>query len=174
MKRFKKLISIITVIAMLCSTFVMNFNTLRAAEEANESEITNLAKYCEVEISSGEKGYYLTNGAINNTYWKGLSKTAYATVVLPWTATIHEIKVVTYFNNTEKWYTFEVFVSEDNATWTSVGKQEVESNPGSDGYTFTLAEPVQAKYVKVQGINTNNGDRFDLVEIEAYGTIENL
>ena len=174
MKRFKKLISIITVIAMLCSTFVMNFNTLRAAEEANESEITNLAKYCEVEISSGEKGYYLTNGAINNTYWKGLSKTAYATVVLPWTATIHEIKVVTYFNDKSKWYTFEVFVSEDNATWTSVGKQELESNPGNVGYTFTLAQPVQAKYVKVQGINTNNGDRFDLVEIEAYGTIENI
>ena len=137
---------------MFCSTFAMNLYPVHASE--TEAKITNLAKYCTVEIDSGEKGYYLTNSAINNTYWKGLSKTASATVVLPWTATIHEVKVVTYYNDTSKWYTFEVFTSEDKETWTSIGKQEVEANPGSTGTTFTLSEPVQAKYVKVQGINT--------------------
>ena len=68
MKRLKKLMTIMIVMAMFCSAFVTNFNVVKAAEPT----ITNLAKYCKVEIDSGEKSYYLTNGAINNTYWKVL------------------------------------------------------------------------------------------------------
>ena len=119
------------------------------------------------------------NGKSTENVYSNSNKTvteSYVVIELMEKSQLESFRVVTYSKSTANWYNWEIFVSDDNATWTSVGKYETASNPGYPGITITLEEPVSAKYVKVQGLATNNkNDGLHLVEVEAYGTMaENI
>ncbi len=158
---------------------VLAFNSLTLIEseegDTDDRVIENLALYGEVTVDSGTKNYTLTDGKVENSYWgsaNGIAN-AYAIVELPGRSLVDEVKVVTYYNKLDKWYTYEVLISNDKENWTSIGKYEAEENVGSAGYTITLDEPTEAKYVKVQGLNTNNTN-LHLVEIAVYGSYDNI
>ena len=139
--------------------------------------LQNLALYGKVTANEGAKDLlYIADGkSTENKYSDGNAGItgSFVTVELPDTSMVEKFRVVTYANKTDRWYTWEVLVSEDHTNWTSVGKYETETNPGYDGYTIVLDEPVSAKYVKVQGVKTNN-TKFHLVEVEAWGTMNNI
>ena len=149
---------------------------LEAAEVPTETVPENLALYSKVTLNEGgTKPQVLVDGKVENSYSNsGAAITdSYAIVELPTGSTVNEVKVVTYYNNTSKWYTWEVLLSDDMSTWVSAGKYETEANPGSAGYTIELAEPTVAKYVKIQGLKTNNTN-LHLVEIQVNGTFDNV
>ena len=135
----------------------------------------NLALYRKVTLNGNASGKVLTDGKIVNTYTNSGTaiQNSYAIVELPTDSTVEEVRVVTYYNNLSKWYTWEVLVSSDMNTWTSVGAYTTESNPGNAGHTIVLDEPQKASYVKIQGLKTNNTN-LHLVEIEVYGTFDNI
>ena len=140
-----------------------------------ERIISNIAQYAKTTVDSGSNAHVLTDGKIENVYTgssNGIAN-AYAMIELPMMATIDEVKVVTYYNKLDKWYTYEVFVSEDGSEWTSVGARVEESNPGKSGYSIKLEEPTPARFVKVEGRKTNNTN-LHLVEIEVYGSMDNI
>ena len=149
---------------------------IQEVEAEGTQTLENLALYGKVTLNeNGTKGECLTDGVIKNEYSNSEAaiQESYVVVELPKGAMVSEVNVVTYYNNLSKWYTWEVFISEDQQSWTSVGKYETESNPGNEGYKITLEEPTEASYVKVQGLKTNNTS-LHLVEIEVFGTMDNV
>lgn len=153
------------------------FDSLKE-ESTVEKTISNLALYSHVSANSGTtKAHVITDGKIKNEYSNsntGISD-SYVIVELPYRSEIQKVKVVTYYNNKNKYYNFDILISDDQLTWTSIGKYETPSNPGTDGYVLELDEVVNAKYVKIQGLDTNN-DKLHLVEVEIYGStpLENI
>lgn len=145
--------------------------------EKNENiELENLALNAKVTLNDkGSKGYVLTDGIVDNNYSNSTVsiENSYAIIELPALSSVYEVHVVTYFNISSKWYNWEVLVSEDGIAYESVGSYTTQSNPGSQGYTITLDEVKQAKYVKVQGLNTNNNN-LHLVEVSVYGQMDNI
>ena len=144
-------------------------------EIETEKPLTNLALYGKVELDSGTYAHVLTDGKIANSYTASSNGivNAYAIITLPYQTNVKEFKVVTYYNNMSKWYTFDVLVSNDKENWTSVAKYETEQNVGSAGITLTLDTPVEAKYVKIQGLKTNNTN-LHLVEVQVFGEDKNI
>lgn len=169
----------------VCEMYV--YGTLLQEVEVEEEvkTATNLALYGKVTGNEGAlkldqvtdgvstSNAYYDSGKYPNTSDSVVVGDAYVVVELPGESLLESFRVVTYSKNTSKWYNWEILVSDDNATWTSVAKYEIESNPGYDGVTLTLEEPVSARYVKVQGLKTNNTG-LHLVEVEAFGTMENI
>lgn len=144
-------------------------------EEIQENKVENLALHSRVDVDSGDNSYYLTNGNTSNQYWGSTNGIHNASVVieLPNTALVEEIKVITYYNNMSKWYTYDVLVSDDQINWTPVGEYTKQENAGKAGSSFKLDTPINARYVKVQGTDTNNTN-LHLVEIEVYGSYANI
>lgn len=143
--------------------------------EENETPIVvtpkleNVALYADIDSNATAKDYTMTDGVVKNSYGDFASiDGAYATVILPGLCDISSVKVVSYYNNLDKWYNWDVEISTDGEEWEKIGAYDVEGvNPGSAGHTITLEETKQARYVKVKGTASNN--RFHLVEIEVMG-----
>ncbi len=68
---------------------------------------------------------------------------------------------------------FEIFVSVDGESWTSIDKQTDAQKPNGD-YVVTLASPVEAAMIKLEATKLRStaadGYMLQLSEIEAYGT----
>lgn len=148
-------------------------------ENVPENQLRNLALYQKVTTDTNSKNnnYVLTDGIVANTYTassNGIAN-AYAIVELPSLSKVEEINVVTYYakTNGEKWYTYNVLTSTDGNEWTTVGGHLEEKYVDSTGYRIVLDQPVDARYVKVQGVSTNN-KQLHLIEIAVYGTEENI
>ena len=78
-------------------------------------------------------------------------------------------KVVTYWwNGDGRNYGYEVYVSTDDVEWTKV----VDKDSGAQYEEIDTFDPVQAKYVKVEGTYNSANTGIHIMEIEVYGAEE--
>ncbi len=149
---------------------------LPAPEPDQETpESVNVGQHAQVILDIGKNPHLATDNTINATSYAESAngvENATATLVLPALSVINSVKVITPFTDTSIWYNYEVFVSEDNQTWESVGKNELQQNAGESGDTITF-EPKQARYVQIKGISSND-TQLKLVEVAVYGYYTNI
>lgn len=72
-----------------------------------------------------------------------------------------------------KYQCYEVLVSNDNSTWTSIISKPENYMELKHDYN-ELATPVKARYVKVVNISTYDGAKFSIKDLRIFGTTPNM
>ncbi|MEE0831009.1 MAG: discoidin domain-containing protein [Longicatena sp.] len=159
-------------------TEVLAYGSLVEAlpSEPEAIDLVNVAQHAEVLLDSGTSPYLVTNNTISSdsysTSGNGVEN-ATATIILPALSDVKSVTVITPFSDSSIWYNYEVLISEDNTTWESIGKNELSTNAGEAGFTITLDQMKQARYVQIKGLLSND-TQLKLVEVLVSGSYSNI
>ena len=144
--------------------------------EPEAIELVNVAQHAEVLLDSGTNPYVVTNNTISSDSYSTSAngvENATATIILPALSNVKSVTVITPFSDASIWYNYEVLISEDNTTWESIGKNELSVNAGEAGFTITLDQLKQARYVQIKGLSSND-TQLKLVEVLVTGINSNI
>ena len=179
-----------TMMALSSFNLPIHANTLQGlSETARATEIRNVALDGTAEVSciTDDNGQlhgpeHINDGDVSTgSYWdSGISdEEVYAILDLKQDYDITEINLITYWGRVwqqsyDRWYKYEIYVSNDKETWTKVAEKTNEDPATSAGETYTFEDTVNARYVKVKSLGGNNADPtiFHLVELQVFAEVE--
>ena len=179
-----------TMMALSSFNIPIHANTLQGlSETARATEIRNVALDGTAEVSciTDDNGQlhgpeHINDGDVSTgSYWdSGISdEEVYAILDLKQDYDITEINLITYWGRVwqqsyDRWYKYEIYVSNDKETWTKVAEKTNEDPATSAGETYTFEDTVNARYVKVKSLGGNNADPtiFHLVELQVFAEVE--
>jgi HEAT repeat protein len=103
-----------------------------------------------------------------NDAWFGAQWPSWYRIDLKKTVAVNAVRVVFYYDGRRFYqYTFEV--STDGETWTQVVDNSANSLPATEaGLTHAFAEPVQARYVRLNILKNSVNEAVHVVEVEVY------
>lgn len=127
-----------------------------------------------VEESYSKNGHYsslLTDGNLY-TYWDGdrWDKEPWVIVDMEDLYTLDSITIVSTWNDSPRYYHYNVYTSTDKENWELAGVKDDDSAATRKGATFEQNGKL-ARYIKVVGLYNSANESFHLNEILADGTL---
>ena len=172
----KRALSLLLVLVLvLCAIPAL---TLPAAAEDTVTvrNYTNIARSKPVKTgndSAFQNGSYLTDGGYGGTgvdiSWGSLSSpnaNCYAIVDLGDTYTVNGVKFANYAD-TGRYYCWEIYASNDQASWTLIA-QKKSAQPSISGGYYVETEEIDARYIKVAATYNSANSCYHFVELEVY------
>lgn len=156
------------------------YNALNEAIAGLKTRV-NIALNANVTANCNQKNAYKIVDGKTDNYWESVENGSNVAINetelvidLDGVYKIDVMNVVPYYGN-DRYYAYDVFVSEDGENWTLIAEERPDSAATSAGYTYTFEEPLTASYVKIEGVSVYHPTRpdinnFHLKEVFVYGT----
>jgi len=123
-------------------------------------------------IATNELTDYVASNAIDSNFiaqsrWSTLESEQHLVLTLDEPALLKGVSL-TWFNNDQRSYNYDVEVSKDNASWTPVISDQI-TNAQSTRSQFVEISEHTARYIKIVPKGNNIDSASHLVEVEAFG-----
>ncbi len=102
-----------------------------------------------------------------NSAWFGAKWPSWLQVDLGYLATVNRAQVVFYYDE-KRFYQYEVQVSADEKTWTTVADMSANDQPATQAGVLHSFDAIKARYVRVNVLKNSVNEAVHLVEVKVY------
>lgn len=135
---------------------------------AEEAQAVNLALNKPLTVSGGSNESAINDGQTGG-FWDGGVAPAEFEIDLQTGCFIESMKALTYYGD-GRIYHYEIYTSLDGRTFTLAAEKNNNNQATSAGETYTFAEPINARYVRVVMTYNSANPSVHMKEFEVWGT----